>query len=157
MSYRLRPHLAFIVSVLLGAFARADIVPWILAPPAEGLWNDPANWNHPTVPGSLPRSSPADEARISNGGTALIDSSQTVSVGSVTLGDTTNTSGTIRMTGGSLTTTNTDIKIGGNVTTTGGTGTINQSGGDIIMNAGNLNIGFGDIAVGFYNISGGRF
>jgi PEP-CTERM motif len=133
----------------LAGEARAAVVLWTNA--AAGNWNDPANWNNPTTPGALP--APPDDARISNGGTATLDTNQTV--GSVTVADATGTSGNLIMTGGALTTTNTDIRIGGNGNATGGTGTFTQSGGAVNMNAGNLNLGLGTLANGTYNMSGG--
>jgi hypothetical protein len=117
--------------------------------PGEGLWSDATNWNNDVIPGA------SETARIANGGTAIIDSTQNVSTGFAEMGPTAGTTGTLRMTGGMLTT-NFDIRVGGNVAAAGGTGTMEQSGGDILMNGGNFVIGFGSGgAVGTYNLSGG--
>lgn len=99
-----------------------------------------------------------DDGRINNGGTAIIDSSQNISMLLVVVADTNGTTGTLRMTGGTLTTTS-DIRAGGNSTTVvGGTGRFDQSGGTININAGgNFNVGIGptNTTVGTYNLSGG--
>jgi len=47
--------------------ARADDTYWILPPPAEGAWSDPANWSD-----DAPVLGPILRAYIDNGGTALI-------------------------------------------------------------------------------------
>lgn len=110
-----------------------------------GSWTNVLNWDvFPTA---------ADAGRITNGGTALIGPSEAVTAQFAILGDLTGTSGNLNMSGGTLTTSS-DIRIG-NGGTSGGTGLITQSAGDILLTGGNLNIGFGDTAVGTYNISGG--
>jgi hypothetical protein len=134
--------LAFLLSIV--SHASAIVFHW--DNPGSGLWNDPTNWENDTLLFN-------DDAQINNGGTALIDSTQTVITGFATMGGGSG-SGTIRMTGGSLRT-NFDIRIGGNASATGGTGLFDQSAGDIFMNGGNFNLGFGLTAVGTYNMSGG--
>jgi hypothetical protein len=124
--------------------ANAVVVKW--TNPTTGLWNDAANWDL-GIPGN-------DDAQISNGGTAIIDDTQTVTTGFATMGVGTGNSGTITMTGGTLTT-NFDIRIGGNATTGGGTGVFNFSKGTIFMNGGNLNTGQGPTSNGTLNMSGG--
>lgn len=124
-------------------------VTWIN--PGTGNWVDGANWDT----GAPPNSATADAALITNGGTAVIDATQNVSTGNVTLAGPAGTVGHLQMTGGSLTTTNTDFRIAGNGAATGGTATFTQSGGSVIMNAGNLNIGFGSAANGTYTLSDG--
>jgi Dockerin type I domain len=117
--------------------------------PGEGLWSDATNWNNDVIPGA------SETARIANGGTAIIDSTQNVSTGFAEMGPTAGTTGTLRMTGGMLTT-NFDIRVGGNAAGGGGSGTMEQSGGDIFMNGGNFVVGFGSAgAVGTYTLSGG--
>lgn len=114
-----------------------------------GDWITPANW----AGGALPVS--PDDARITNGGIAVIESPQEVFTGSVTAGDILGTTGTLRVLGGKFTTLNSDIRIGGNAATVGGTGYFEQSGGVVTMNFGNFNLGFGHPAHGTYNLSGG--
>src|SRR5689334_13121372 len=131
--------------------ARAANVLWT---GSLGDWTTGSNWDA----GTPPSSATADIAFINNGGTAQIDSTMTVSTGSLTMGSNTGDVGNLTMSGGTLTTTNTDIRIGGNAAATGGTGTFTQTGGNVVMNAGNLNVGFGSAgtgAVGTYNIAGG--
>jgi hypothetical protein len=147
-----------VFSWLLATFALADfasgaLVTWDRTAGDPGNWTDAVNWTGDVVPSSVT----ADEARIDNAGIAVINAAQgAVSTGAVTLGSNTGTSGTLRLTGGSLTTTNTDLRIGGNSNTTGGTGVLEQSGGDLILNAGNVNMGLGNAgAIGTYNMSGG--
>lgn len=140
-----------ITALLLCGAPDAQAVDRFWTNSGTGNWNVTANWDvFPTA---------ADAGRINNGGTALIDASQAVTAQFVILGDTNGANGTLNMTGGSLTTSS-DIRVGNNITvtgvgTSGGTGLISQSGGDILLNGGNVNIGFGDTAVGTYNISGG--
>ncbi|HEY0552250.1 MAG TPA: hypothetical protein VGF13_21800, partial [Verrucomicrobiae bacterium] len=117
-----------------------------------GDWITPANWSS----GALPVS--PDDARITNGGIAVIESPQEISTGSVTAGDILGTTGTLRVLGGKLSTLNTDIRIGGNnVAPTGGTGTFDQQGGIVAMSFANFNLGFGIGSHGTYNLSGGAF
>jgi hypothetical protein len=99
-----------------------------------------------------------DDARITNGGIAVIESPQEVSTGSITVGDILGTTGTLRVLGGKLSTLNTDIRIGGNnVAPTGATGTFDQSGGIVAMSFANFNLGFGINSHGTYNLSAGSF
>jgi hypothetical protein len=116
--------------------------------PGAGNWNVATNWVGNVVPGN-------DDARITNGGIAIIDASQDISTGFATLGDSLGTTGTLQMTGGKLTTISSDIRVGGNAAAAGGTGYFDQSGGLLTMNFGNFNIGFGTNAHGTYNLSGG--
>ncbi len=117
-----------------------------------GDWITPANWSS----GALPVS--PDDARITNGGIAVIESPQEVSTGSITAGDVLGTTGTVRVLGGKLTTLNSDIRIGGNnANPTGATGTFDQSGGIVAMSFANFNLGFGTNSHGTYNLSGGSF
>jgi hypothetical protein len=136
---------------------------WDLDPATPGSWSEPTNWNPDDLPNSLVDK---ENAFINNGGTAVIDATQNVTTGALTLGGTYTdplvpASGTLRMTGGTLRTNNSDIRVGGNSQTAGtlnGTGVLDQSGGDIIMGAGNLNIGISNGAGtgnGTYNMSGG--
>src|SRR6266513_1004937 len=93
--------------------ARALTNYWIN--PGEGPWNEPTNWSRGVVLLN-------DEARIGNGGTALIDDSQIVITGFAVMGDTNLTRGTLRMTGGSLSTT-ADIRVGGTTLASGSSST----------------------------------
>jgi len=117
--------------------------------PGVGLWNIPTNWATGAIPGN-------DEARIGNGGTALIDDSQVVSASFVVMGDTNGTSGTLRMTGGILVC-GFDVRVGGTILGAGAasTGFFEQSGGFVFMNDGNVNVGYGIGSAGTYNLSGG--
>jgi len=124
--------------------ASAVTVKW--TNPTTGIWNDAANWDL-GIPGN-------DDAQVSNGGTVVIDDTQTVTTGFATLGVGTGNSGFMKMTGGKLTT-NFDIRIGGNATTGGGTGVFDFSNGTIFMNGGNLNTGQGPTSSGTINMSGG--
>jgi hypothetical protein len=124
--------------------ASAVTVKW--TNPATGIWNDAANWDL-GIPGN-------DDAQVSNGGTVVIDDTQTVTTGFATLGVGTGNSGFMKMTGGTLTT-NFDIRIGGNATTGGGTGVFDFSSGTIFMNGGNLNTGQGPTSNGTINMLGG--
>ena len=108
--------------------------------PGTGNWKEPTNWLSGTIPGN-------DDARIGNGGIALIDDSQTVNTGFAVMGDTNGAVGTLRMTGGRLVS-NFDIRVAGVAATGGGTGLFEQSGGVVFMNGGNLNVGFGTTAAG---------
>jgi hypothetical protein len=136
-------------SLFLGAQIHAATVTWTAG---TGNWIDGPNWNT----GAPPNSGTADIALIDNAGMVNINPLEAITTGSLTLGSVASTSGTVIMTGGTLTTTNTDIRIGGNaLTTAGGTGRLDQSGGDILMNAGNLNIAIGPGTMGTYNLSGG--
>lgn len=123
-------------------------VTWIN--PGTGNWLDGTNWDL-----GVPNSATADAALITNGGTAVIDATQNVSTGNLTLAGPAGTAGHLQMTGGSLTTTNTDFRIAGNGAATGGTATFTQSGGSVILNAGNLNVSFGSAANGSYALSAG--
>jgi hypothetical protein len=145
---------AVLASILLSLTAQLQLnaatVTWIN--PATGNWIDGPNWDA----GSPPNSATGDVALINNGGTATINPADFISTGSLTLGSVAATSGTVVMNGGSLTTTTTDIRIGGNsLTVAGGTGRLDQFGGDIILNAGNVNVGIGPSSVGTYNLNGG--
>jgi hypothetical protein len=110
-----------------------------------GDFSDGTNWAMGIAPVA------GDEAHIDNGGTALITGNQGVLF--LILATATGQSGNVQMAAGSTLTTTSDIRIGNGAT--GGTGTINQSGGDVIMNGGNMNVGYGDTAVGTYALSGG--
>jgi hypothetical protein len=134
--------------LILAAPGFAANVTWIN--PGTGNWVDGPNWNT----GAPPNSATADAALIENGGTAVIDATQNVSTGNLTLAGPAGTAGNLQMTGGSLTTTNTDIRVSGNGAATGGIATFTQSDGSVLMNAGNLNVGFGTGGNGTYNLSG---
>jgi len=72
---------------------------WVLSPPQEGLWSDPANWDN-----GVPQSSWRDvwEAFIDNGGTAVVRSpSQGCTY--LTIGSAAGASGTVKVEGGDLT------------------------------------------------------
>lgn len=114
---------------------------------ATGNWSDGVNWTPfgPPVAG--------DDARINNGGVAVIDDAQFVSTTFAIVADATGSTGTLRMTGGGLTTSS-DIRLG-NGGTTGGSGLFEQSGGNVFLAGGNLNVGFGNTSMGTYNFSGG--
>ncbi|MDB6057148.1 MAG: outer rane autotransporter barrel protein, partial [Verrucomicrobiales bacterium] len=115
----------------------------------EGQFTTPSNWNSNSVPTS------ADDARVNNGGTAVIDSTMTQALSLLQIGDTNTTTGTVRMTGGSLTLAS-DLRAGGNSATAGGVGVFELQGGTVVVTGGNLNLGFGtNNANGTYNISGG--
>jgi len=133
---------------LLGLASNATAVTNYWVNSATGNWNEPTNWLSGAIPGA------SDDARINNGGTALIDDAQTVNTGFAVMADTNGTSGRLQMTGGRLVS-NFDIRIGGNAATGGGNGVFDQSGGVVFMNGGNLNVGFGTTAIGTYNLSGG--
>ncbi|MEO7299252.1 MAG: hypothetical protein ABI042_11830 [Verrucomicrobiota bacterium] len=146
---------------------------WVRLPAdGPGLWTDGANWDLNFPPFSN------EEGRIDNGGTAVIDVTQTdpntgvageILTGSVTLGSQPGASGNLFMTNGVLYIQNTDVRIGGNpvvaiggtVPAIGGTGIFTQIGGSVIENAGNLNIGLRgtapltdtNVASGTYNLS----
>ncbi|MEP6662128.1 MAG: hypothetical protein ABJC04_00565 [Verrucomicrobiota bacterium] len=146
---------------------------WVRLPAnGPGLWTDGANWDL----GSQPASN--EEGRIDNGGTAVIDVTQTdaftsvlgeITTGSVTLGSQPGASGNLFMTNGVLFVANTDFRIGGNpvvaiggiVPAIGGTGVFTQIGGSVTQHAGNLNIGLRgtapltetNVASGTYNLS----
>jgi hypothetical protein len=116
--------------------------------PGQGQFNDPANWSSNSVPAG------SDDARVNNGGTAIIDSSMTLSMSLLQIADTNTTTGTVRMTGGSLTLSS-DLRSGGNAASGGGTGVFQLEGGSVLL-TGNLNVGFGtNNANGTYNIFGG--
>lgn len=117
--------------------------------PGQGQFNDPANWSSNSVPAG------SDDARVNNGGTAIIDSSMTLSMSLLQIADTNTTTGTVRMTGGSLTLSS-DLRAGGNSATAGGTGVFQLEDGAVLVTGGNLNVGFGtNNANGTYNIYGG--
>jgi hypothetical protein len=134
------------LAILLSLVSNASAVVFQWDNPGSGLWNDAVNWQNDTLLLN-------DDATINNGGTALIDNTQTVITGFVTLGGGAG-SGTVLMSGGSLRT-NFDVRVGGNAAGAGGTGLFEQSGGDIFMNGGNFNVGFGITAAGTYTMSGG--
>ena len=122
---------------------------WDLAPPAEGAWSDDVNWAGDVEPGTQ------DTAFINNGGTAVVSDGQSVETGFAVMGGTAGTSGTLKVTGGYLRT-NFDVRIGGNsLTVAGGTGHMEQSGGEVYMNGGNFNVGIGPGSVATYDLSGG--
>ena len=133
-------------AILLTLVSHASAIVFRWDNPGSGLWNDAVNWENDTLLFN-------DDAQINNGGTALIDSTQTVITGFATMGGGLG-NGTILMSGGSLST-NFDIRVGGNVVAGGGTGLFEQSGGDIFMNGGNFNVGFGLTAIGTYIMTGG--
>ena len=130
----------------ISPIARGAIIEW--GNTGEGAWNEATNW----AGGSVPTS--ADDSRISNGGTAVIDSTQDISSMFVILAAATGTSGNLKMTGGKLTT-GSDVRVAGNGNLSGGTATFHQSGGAVLLNGGNVNVGFGNSGVGTYNLSGG--
>lgn len=140
----------FAITCALSATAPAIDVTWINL--GTGNWTDGANWDGGRPPGPGITN---EVAVIDNGGTAVIDGSQNVSAGSVSIADTTGSSGTLQISGGSLTNTFANISIGGSGGVNGGRGVLNQSGGSVVLNAGRLNIGFGSTAFGTYNLSGG--
>lgn len=115
----------------------------------SGLYNVATNWQ-----GAIGPTNTSDSASINDGGTAIIDSTMTISNAIVQIGDTNGTTGTLQMTGGSLTQSS-DLRAGGNATTGGGTGTFELDGGSVLLTGGNLNVGFGTTAHGTYNINGG--
>src|SRR5436309_1068468 len=99
----MRMRVPALVALLMGAAAMSlstegfsVTIYWVNL--GEGVWNEPTNWSRGSIPGN-------DEARIGNGGTVLIDDSQTVTTGFAIMGDTNLARGTLRMTGGSLSTT----------------------------------------------------
>src|SRR3954463_1518944 len=141
----------FIAGTVLGLMGQriAGAAATVWGNPGTGIWNEPTNW----VGNAIPVANA--DARINNGGTALIDDSQpAVNTGFAVMADSTGTSGRIQMTGGRLNT-GFDIRIGGNAATGGGTGVFDQSGGVIFMTGGNVNVGFGSTAIGTYNLSSG--
>ncbi|MFN7138816.1 MAG: hypothetical protein ACK4UN_05720, partial [Limisphaerales bacterium] len=118
--------------------------------PSEGLWHEPSNWQDGILPTNL------DDARISNGGTALINSSHNVTNHVVTLGDTNGLRyGLLKMSGGKLNTVS-DLRVGGNNLSTAAEsgGSFEISGGEVRIQA-NLNLGMGPTAHGYLQMSGG--
>jgi len=140
----------FVASVLLASTASvAPAATPLWTDAGVDLWGDATNWDTMTVPVD------GDTARISNGGTAVIDDSQNIHVDFLEVAHASASTGTVRMTGGNLRT-DFDVPIGGNsLTVAGGTGRLEQSGGAIFMNGGNVNVGIGPSANGTYLMSGG--
>ena len=117
--------------------------------PGVGAWSEPTNWDLGVAPVA------GDDVRINNGGTAVIDDTTSAAALFVQLATAAASLGNLRMTGGTLTTTS-DVRVGGiGLTTVGGTGTFDQSGGVINLNGGNVNVAIGPQTVGVYNLSGG--
>ncbi|MDB6152212.1 MAG: autotransporter-associated beta strand repeat protein [Chthoniobacteraceae bacterium] len=152
---RTTPLITGLAAILFASSTHAVTVVW--DNPGIGIWKDAVNWAGDVAPVA------GDDVRINNTGTAVIDSSHTITILDVILGPATGENGNLQMTGGSLTTTS-DIRIGAPLTGTGttsttggGTGLLEQSGGTIAMSGGNFNIGFGDTSVGTYNLTGGSF
>lgn len=56
---------------LAAANASAAVITW--DNPGEGLWSDPTNWSGDAVPAA------ADDSRVNNGGTIVIDDTQAIS------------------------------------------------------------------------------
>jgi hypothetical protein len=138
-----------ILATLLLSSIAAIAAPIYWINPGQGQFTDIANWSSNSVPTG------SDDARVNNGGTAVIDSSMTLSMSLLQIGDTNTTTGTVRMTGGSLTLAS-DLRAGGNAATAGGTGVFQLEGGTAVVSGGNFNVGFGtNNANGTYNIFGG--
>jgi len=116
---------------------------------SNGLYNVATNWQGGIAPSNT------DSVSINNGGTAVIDSTMTLSNVIVQVGDTNATTGNLIMTGGSLTLSS-DLRAGGNGGASGnGTGIFELDAGTVLQTGGNMNIGFGTNSVGTYNIYGG--
>lgn len=116
----------------------------------SGLYNVATNWQ-----GGIGPTNTSDSGSINNGGTAIIDSTMTLSNLIVQVADTNLTTGTLLMTGGSLTLSS-DLRAGGNGSAGGnGTGVIEMDGGTVLQTGGNVNVGYGTNAIGTFNIYGG--
>ncbi|MGZ5567394.1 MAG: hypothetical protein ACXWKG_10295, partial [Limisphaerales bacterium] len=115
----------------------------------SGLYNVATNWQGGIAPTNT------DSASINDGGTAIINSTMTLSNLIVQVGDTNATTGTLIMTGGSMTLSS-DLRAGGNGGASGnGTGIFELDAGTVLQTGGNLNVGFGTNANGTFNIYGG--
>ena len=141
----------FGATLFLCATSTLFAVPVYWVNPGQGLFSDPSNWLSNGV-AILPTAS--SDTRVNNGGTAIIDSTMSISIQTLQIGDTNSTTGFVQMTGGSLTQSS-DIRAGGTATSGGGTGVFELDAGTVLLTGGNLNIGFGTTAVGTYNIFGG--
>jgi hypothetical protein len=138
-------------TILLCTTSTLFAVPVYWVNSGQGLFSDSANWLSNGV-ALVPTAS--SDARVNNGGTAVIDSTMAISVQVLQIGDTNSTTGFVQMTGGSLTQSS-DLRAGGNSAAGGGTGVFELDAGTVLLTGGNLNVGFGTTAVGTYNIFGG--